>query len=184
MYFLWRYIRNPATAEARATPRGTPKPMPILDEELKADDTASEVEALDFEEAAAMELANDELADPLLGPLDVVVLPLAVDVVREDLVVGPEVGVAELAAVDAERCVAALATELAFCVAELATARAAEVALGTVSSVAELATAFAATVALDAIASALSTLKVGTSRFCAAKRPSSSAASADVKSSI
>ena len=74
--------------------------MPILDEELKADDTAAEVEALDFEEAAATELANDELADlllGLLGPLDVVVLPLAVDVVREDLVVGPEVGVVELA---------------------------------------------------------------------------------------
>ena len=71
LYFLWRYIRNPATAEARATPRGTPKPMPTLEEEFIADDTAAELEARLFEEVAAMELADDELADLLLWPLDV-----------------------------------------------------------------------------------------------------------------
>ena len=123
--------------------------MPTLEEELIADDTAAELEALAFEEAAALELAKDELADLLFEPLDVVVLPLAADVVEEDVVVGLEVGVVELAriglvvwkvevlmavspaldAVEAERCVAALATELAFCVAELATARAAAVGI-------------------------------------------------------
>ena len=97
LYFLWRYIRNPATAEARATPRGTPKPMPTLEEEFIADDTAAELEARLFEEVAAMELADDELADLLLWPLDVVVFPLAVDAVGEDVVVGLEVGIAELA---------------------------------------------------------------------------------------
>ena len=121
--------------------------MPTLEEELRADDTAAELEAWLFEEADAMELAEKELADLLLGPLDVVVLPLAVDVVGEDVVVGPELGAVELAgtglviykvevviavspavdAAEAECCDAALATELAFSVAELATARAAAV---------------------------------------------------------
>ena len=121
--------------------------MPTLEEELIADDTAAELEARLVEEAAATELADEELADLLLRSLDVVVLPLAVDVVGEDVVVGLEFGVAELAgtglvvyklevviavspavdAAEAECCIAALATELAFWVAELATARAAAV---------------------------------------------------------
>ena len=71
--------------------------MPTLEEELIADDTAAELEALLFEEAADVELAREELADSLLWPLDVVVLPLAVGVVGEDVVVGPGLGVAELA---------------------------------------------------------------------------------------
>ena len=70
--------------------------MPTLEEEFIADDTAAELEARLFEEVAATELANDELADLPLWPLDVVVLPLAVDAVGEDVVLGPEVKVAEL----------------------------------------------------------------------------------------
>ena len=121
--------------------------MPTLEEELRADDTAADWEALLFEEAAAVELAEEELADLLRVPLDVVVLSLAVNVVGDDVVVGVEFGIVELPrtdlvmyearvvvaispAVDAaetECCVAALATELAFCVAELAAARAAAV---------------------------------------------------------
>ena len=123
--------------------------MPTLEEVFVADDTAAELEARLVEEVAAMELADDELADLLVWPLDVVVLPLVVDVIGEDVVVGLEVGVAELArpvlvvekvevviaispvveSAEGERCVAALATELAFCVAELATARAAAVGI-------------------------------------------------------
>lgn len=136
MYLLWRYIRNPTTAEAIATPRGTPKPMPILEEELRADDTAADSEARLFEEAAAVELAEEELADLLCVPLDGVVLSLAVNAVGDDVVVGLEFGVIELpgtalviykAEVVIAISPAADATELAFCVAELAAARAAAV---------------------------------------------------------
>ena len=121
--------------------------MPTLEEELRADDTAADSEARLFEEAAAVELAKEELADLLRVPLEVVVLSPAVNVVGDDVVVGVGFGIVELPgaglviytagvviaispAVDAaeiERCVAALATELAFCVAELAAARAAAV---------------------------------------------------------
>ena len=123
--------------------------MPTLEEELRADETAAELEARLFVEADAMELAEEELADSLLGPLDVVVLPLAVNIVGEDVVVGLEFGAVELAgtglvvykaevvravspavgAAEAEFCDAARATELASCVAELATARAAAVGI-------------------------------------------------------
>ncbi len=66
--------------------------MPTLEEEFRADDTAADSEARLFEGAAAVELAEEELA-----VLDVVVLALAVNVVGEDVVVGLEFSDAELA---------------------------------------------------------------------------------------
>lgn len=110
--------------------------MPTLEEELRADDTAADSEARLFEEAAAVELAEEELADLLCVPLDGVVLSLAVNAVGDDVVVGLEFGVIELPGTalviyKAEAVIAispaADATELAFCVAELAAARAAAV---------------------------------------------------------
>lgn len=124
MYLLWRYIKNPTTAEAIATPRGTPKPMPTLEEEVRADDTAADSEARLFEEAAAVELAEAELADLLRVPLIVELPGMGLVMYKAGVVVSisPVADAAEF-----ECCIAALAIELAFCVAELAAARAAAV---------------------------------------------------------
>lgn len=65
--------------------------MPTLEEELRADDTAADSEARLFDEATAA-----ELADLLRVPPDVVVSPLAVNVVGDDVVVGLDFGIIEL----------------------------------------------------------------------------------------
>ena len=96
-------------AAARATPRGTPSPMPTFEEELRAVDTAEDSAGLLVEDAA-VGLVEEELVEVVVVAW---VLP-------------------EVAVVESEFCVAALAIELALWVAELASARAA--AVGEVSN--------------------------------------------------
>ena len=90
--------------------------MPILEEELRADDTAAELAGL-LVAAAAAGLAEEELAEVPLEPL--VVGELVVAEVAVVASVLPAV-----AAMESALMVAALATELACTVAELASARA------------------------------------------------------------
>ena len=98
--------------------------MPTLEEEVRADDTAADSEARLFEEAAAVELAEAELADLLRVPLIVELPGMGLVMYKAGVVVSisPVADAAEF-----ECCIAALAIELAFCVAELAAARAAAV---------------------------------------------------------